>query len=92
MKLNKVMEAVSYTYLRQHLKKVLDHVSDAHETLIVTRKNGQNMVIVSQEDYNAMEETAYLMKSPANFERLKTSLINSEKGNIQPFELPTDSE
>lgn len=92
MKLERVMEAVSYTYLRQHLKKVLDHVSDAHETLIVTRKNGQNMVIVSQEDYNAIEETAYLMRSPANFERLKMSFENSEKGNIQPFKLPAGSE
>jgi antitoxin YefM len=84
------MEAVSYTYLRQHLKKVLDYVAEGHETMIVTRKNGQNMVIVSQEDYNAMEETAYLMRSPANFERLEAALKNSSEGKIMPFELPKE--
>lgn len=83
------MEAVSYTYFRQHLKKVLDQVQDTHETLIVTRKNGANMVIVSQEDYNAMEETAYLMRSPANFDRLKSALDNSQSGTVTPFSFDT---
>lgn len=47
------------------------------------------MVIVSQEDYNAMEETAYLMRSPTNFDRLKSSLDNSLSGNVKPLPIDT---
>ena len=79
------MSAVSYTYLRQNLKEVFDLISDTHEAMIVTRKNGCNMVVVSEADYNAMEETGYLMHSSANLERLKSSLGHSLEGDVRPF-------
>lgn len=81
-----VMHAVSYTYLRQNLKEVLDRVADQHDSLIVTRKNGENMVILSQNDFQALEETVYLMSSPKNLDRLRTAIHNSETGNVVRFD------
>ena len=81
------MEAVSYTFLRQNLKKVLARIADTSDTFIITRRNGKNMIMLSQEDYDSLEETAYLMRSPANLKMLQESLKDIEEGNTIPFAL-----
>lgn len=60
----------SYTDLRKHLKSSFDKVSNEHEPILVTRRNGDNIVLISQNDYESLEETAYLLKSPNNAERI----------------------
>ena len=76
------MEAVNYSELRKKLKTVLDGVCENHEPVIITRKNSDNLVLLSYEDYSAIEETAYLLRSPKNAQRLRESIdsFNENKG------------
>ncbi len=68
------MIAINYSDLRQNMKTNLDRVCNNHEPMIVTRKNGGNVVMLSQEDYESMEETVYLLRSPKNAKRLRESV------------------
>ncbi len=73
------MEAVNYSELRKKLKSVLDGVCENHEPVIITRKNSDNLVLLSYEDYSAIEETAYLLRSPKNAKRLRESIESFSK-------------
>ena len=77
-----LMDAVNYSDLRQNLKKYLDYVYNDHEPLIVTRKNNENVVILSVDDFNALNETQYLVSTKNNAEHLQNSLnqLRSGKG------------
>ncbi len=81
------MDAVNYSDLRQNLKKYLDSVYRDHEPLIVTRKNNENVVILSVDDYNSLNETQYLMSSKANVEHLQKSLAQLREGKGEEKEL-----
>ncbi len=76
------MDAVNYSDLRQNLKKYFDSVYHDHEPLIVTRKNNENVVILSIDDYNALNETQYLLSTKNNINHLQQSLnqLRSEDG------------
>jgi antitoxin YefM len=74
------MEAISYTAVRQDLANIMDKVCKDHSPVIVTRKKSGPVVIVSQEDYEAMEETTYLLRSPKNTKRLMESIAQLEEG------------
>ncbi|MGC9393665.1 MAG: type II toxin-antitoxin system Phd/YefM family antitoxin [Anaerolineae bacterium] len=58
----------------------LDQVCDDHAPVIITRRNKCAMVMMSLEDYQALEETAYLLRSPENAKRLLESILELEKG------------
>jgi len=75
------MDAITYTNARNSLAKTMDRVNDNHEPVIITRQNGAPAVLMSLEDFNAWEETAYLLRSPANARRLSNAVaaINSGK-------------
>jgi len=75
------MEAVNYSDLRQNLKKYLDSVYHDHDPLIVTRKNNENVVILSIDDYNALNETQYLLSTKNNINHLQKSLSQLRAGN-----------
>lgn len=75
------MDAISYTAARQNLAKTMDRVCDDHEAIIVTRSNRQAVVMMSLEDYKALEETAYLLRTPKNAQRLLESISELESGN-----------
>lgn len=64
------MDAMTYTTLRANLASVMDRVCEDHEALIITRNGEQSVVMLSLEDYKALEETAYLLRTPANATRL----------------------
>ena len=74
------MEAITYTNARQNLAKTMDKVCDDHAPVIVTRKSSNSVVIMSLEDYQALEETAYLLRSPKNMRRLLESIAQIEGG------------
>ena len=76
------METMSYSSFRNHLAKMLDKVNEDHAPVLVTRQNGKPAVLVSLEDFQSYEETAYLMASPANAERLNEAIaqIEADKG------------
>ena len=81
------MNAISYTAVRAELAKTMDRVCEDHEPIIITRNREQAVVMISLEDYKAMEETAYLLRSPANARRLLESIAELERGQVQVHEL-----
>lgn len=81
------MEAVNYTEARQTLAQKMDQVCDSHMPIIITRQNNRSVVLMSLEDYEALEETAYLLRSPQNARRLLDSIVELEGGGGQVREL-----
>ena len=76
------MLAVNYSNLRENMKLCLDKVTDDYETLVVTRKENKNVVIVSEESYNNLLENAYILKDKANFDWIMESKKQIEEGNF----------
>lgn len=74
------MKAISYTAARQNLAKTMESVCKDHAPVIVTRKASDSVVIISLDDYSALEETAYLLRSPKNTRRLIESIAQLESG------------
>lgn len=74
------MDTVTYTHFRSHLAKVLDRVNDDHVPVLITRQNGKPAIVMSVEDFKSYEETAYLMASPRNAQRLNESIAEVERG------------
>jgi len=74
------MDSINYSELRANLKTTMDRVSENHEPVIITRKNRSNLVLLSYEDYSAIEETAYLLRSPKNAQRLRESIKSFNEG------------
>ncbi|TDP61416.1 type II toxin-antitoxin system Phd/YefM family antitoxin [Roseateles toxinivorans] len=64
------MDAITYSAARANLASTMDRVCNDHEALIITRNGDQSVVMLSLEDFQAMEETAYLLRNPANAKRL----------------------
>ena len=81
------MLAVNYTNLRDNMKSYMDKVTDDYETMIVTRKNNKNVVMLSEESYNNLIENAYIMGNKANYDWLMESKAQLEKGNVSVREL-----
>ncbi len=76
------MNAITYTAARANLASTMDQVCNDHEALIITRNSDQAVVMLSLEDYNALEETAYLLRTPANAKRLLSAVgqLNAGRG------------
>ena len=64
------MDAISYSAARANLARTMDRVCNDHEALIITRNGEQAVVMLSLEDFQALEETAYLLRNPTNAKRL----------------------
>ena len=76
------MDAISYSAARASLAATMDRVCNDHEPLIITRNGQQSVVMLSLEDFTALEETAYLLRRPANTKRLlaATEQLNAGQG------------
>ncbi|MBK8446096.1 MAG: type II toxin-antitoxin system prevent-host-death family antitoxin [Micropruina sp.] len=81
------MKTLSYTESRARYAEVLDGVVNDREEVVVTRAGHAPVVIVSLEEYEALKETAYLMRSPANARRLLDAMERLEAGHGQPHGL-----
>jgi antitoxin YefM len=81
------MKAITYTAARQNLAKTMEEVCKDHAPVIITRKKSDSVVIMSLEDYTALEETAYLLRSPKNTRRLIESIVQLEDGKGTEREL-----
>ena len=64
------MDAITYSAARANLASTMDRVCNDHEALIITRNGEQSVVMLSLDDFKSLEETAYLLRSPANARRL----------------------
>lgn len=76
------MLAVNYSMLRENMKSCMDKVTDDYETMIVTRKNNKNVVIISEESYNNMMENLHLVGNKANYDWLMESKKQLEEGRF----------
>ena len=74
------MAAINYSELRNNLKEMMDRACNDHESLIVSRKNHADVVMLSLEDYESLKETAYLLRSPANAKRILASVESFRSG------------
>jgi antitoxin YefM len=74
------MEITTYSNFRQNLKAFLDKVSDSKSPVFVTRSNGEDVVVISKDEYEGMQETLHLLSSPKNALRLKESIEEYNKG------------
>lgn len=76
------MKAISYTAARENLASTMNQVCLDRDPVIITRKRDQSVVMISLDDYESLEETAYLLCSPANAKRLIDSIEAAESGNL----------
>nr|WP_303182451.1 type II toxin-antitoxin system Phd/YefM family antitoxin [Lachnoclostridium phocaeense] len=81
------MLATNYTHLRENMKSCMDKITDDCETMIITRKNNKNVVMMSEEAYNNLMENLYVTGSRANYDWLMESKSQLEKGNYSAHTL-----
>ncbi len=74
------MHAITYTAARENLASTMDRVCNDHAPIIITRNRDQAVVMMSLEEYESLQETAYLLRSPANARRLSEGIAQLEQG------------
>lgn len=74
------MDAITYTEARERLATTIKRVCRDHEPVIITRKREDAVVMMSLEDYEALQETAYLLRSPKNAQRLLKAIQELASG------------
>ena len=77
----------TYSDFRQKLKGYLDKVNESRSPLYVTRTKGENIVVLSESDYESILETFYLLRSPKNAERLQRAVDQYQQGKGKSKEL-----
>ncbi|GME46138.1 type II toxin-antitoxin system prevent-host-death family antitoxin [Pantoea agglomerans] len=75
------MRAISYSEARQNLSATMVQTVEDKAPVLITRQNGESCVLMSLEEYNSLEETAYLLRSPKNARRLMDSIESLKSGN-----------
>lgn len=75
------MLAVNFTTIRNNLKDYCDKVNDDCETIIITRKDNRNVVIISQDEYNNLVENLYITSDKKYYDRLVESRKQIERGS-----------
>lgn len=81
------MKTMSYTESRAKYAETLDAVVNDREEVVITRAGHEPVVMVSLDDYEALKETAYLLRSPENARRLLGSIERLEAGGGEPHDL-----
>lgn len=81
------MDVISYTAARTNLAQTMEQVCEDRAPIIITRSKAQSVVMISLEDYQALQETAYLLRTPKNARRLLESMAQLEQTGGQEQEL-----
>lgn len=81
------MVETSYSSLRENLASMLDRVVNDREVVVVRRKRGQPVAMVAADELSGLLETAHLLRSPRNAQRLLDALSNSLKRKAKPESL-----
>nr|WP_318382685.1 YoeB-YefM toxin-antitoxin system antitoxin YefM [uncultured Enterobacter sp.] len=75
------MRTISYSEARQNLSATMLKTVEDRAPILITRQNGEACVLMSLEEYNSLEETAYLLRSPANAKRLMNAIESLRTGD-----------
>jgi len=81
------MQAVNYSNARNNLKTIINDVCNNYEPVIITNKNGKNVIMLSLDEYNSIQETMYLLSNSANRDRLLKSIAQVEQGKVKERKL-----
>ncbi|MCL1910779.1 MAG: type II toxin-antitoxin system prevent-host-death family antitoxin [Leptospirales bacterium] len=81
------MIAINYTTARQNLKEFCDKTVNDFETIIITRERGENVVLMSENEYNNMLENLYIRSNPKDYNELLDSIRQLKKGQGKAREL-----
>lgn len=84
---NSALDVVTYSQARQNFKAVMDRATDDHMPVVISRRDGKPAVLVSLEDWNGMQETAYLLGNETNRKVLLASLAEAERGETIEVEM-----
>ncbi|MGB0333770.1 MAG: type II toxin-antitoxin system Phd/YefM family antitoxin [Opitutales bacterium] len=81
------MNTITYSHARENLATTITEVCQNHNPVIITKKGTDAVVMMSLEDYESMQETTYLLRSPKNAKRLIESIeqLNAGKGTEREF-------
>lgn len=74
------MRAISYSEARQNLSATMLQTVEDRAPVLITRQNGESCVLMSLDEYNALEETAFLLRSPKNARRLMDAVESLKEG------------
>lgn len=85
------MNALTYSYTRQHFAEVMRQVNDDRSPVVVTSQRGQPVVIMSLDDFHALEETAYLLRTPTGASRLMNAVQELRQGKGKAHTLVEDN-
>ena len=82
------MKAITYTAARENLAESMERVCEDHAPVVITRRRDQAVVMMSLDDYEALEETSYLLRSPRNAKRLREAVDQLRQGKGTERKLP----
>ena len=83
------MRTTSFSELRRNLAATIDSVNADHDPVMITRDGGKPAaVLISLEDFASLEETAYLLRSPRNAERLLDAIADLDQGGGTEHDVP----
>jgi antitoxin YefM len=82
------MKAMTYTAARENLADTMQRVCEDHAPVVITRRRDQAVVMMALDDYEALEETAYLLRSPRNARRLREAVDQLRQGKGIERRLP----
>ena len=79
------MIAINYSTARRHLKEYCDKTVNDFETIIITRERGENIVLMSEGEYNNMLENLYVRSNQKDYSELLASIqqLKSGKGKVR---------
>lgn len=81
------MRTLSFSEARNNLKAVLDRVAEDHVATLIKRRDAEDAVVMSLSDYNALQETMYLLSTPANARHLMESIAQLRNGKARARKL-----
>ena len=87
-----MLDAIGYSEARKNLASLMDSVCDDSDVVVITRRKARPVVLMSLDEYNSIQETAHLLRSPANAERLLESIAEMQQGKAVPRALADISE
>ena len=85
-----MLDAITYSDARKNLANLMDTVCADSDAVVITRRKAKPVVLMSLDEYNSIQETAYLLRSPANAARLLASKEEMQHGAVVPHDIAVE--